>query len=428
MKRYRLKLKRLDFISAVDAGAQGTVSDVALIKRADEGGFEATCRVTKLDEHLGLVFGWALAGTLDGGQSEHVDLQGDAVDVNSTEFIKVAADFMEAAGASDVMHDNEADGRIVFAMPLVPEVNAALGIKSDVHGLAIAMKPSEATFKRFLSGELAAFSIAGVGERIPLEKVSPTRTITVAPSAHQKSTRLTQTKESAAMTLDEALAEIEDLKAKLAAKSEEKDDAEKRASLTDGQRAHLKALDKADAKAFLAKSSADRNLEIAKALEANPIEFTCADGTEIRKSHGPLMLKLAKQADEALKAAQVEKAAREETELRKRAADTIGALAGTDEVHMALLKAAEGIADEKVRTDAIATLKAANMAMATKSVAAGANDGTEPSHKAPQGELDALVAKHMAEHKVDKTAATAAVLSTPDGARLYGAIVKALRK
>jgi len=35
-KRYRLKIKRLDFISSVDAGAQGPISNVALLKRAPD--------------------------------------------------------------------------------------------------------------------------------------------------------------------------------------------------------------------------------------------------------------------------------------------------------------------------------------------------------------------------------------------------------
>lgn len=432
-----------------------------------------------------VIYGWALVCETKNASGEwepYVDTQGDHIP--SDVATEAALDFAKHSRVGKDMHTGDQVGSVPLVYVLT-KASDTLGIVSDKTGVLIGWEPTDPTLLDAVArGERTGFSIGGfveesdsgtakairksaddeepdlatkLGARVfrrfkiseislvdrpamtpaliayvkrdsDEEKVSPTRTITVAPSAHQKSTRLTQTKESAAMTLDEALAEIEDLKAKLAEKAEEKDDAEKRADLTDAQKAHLATLGKGDAKAFLAKSAADRNLEIAKALESNPVEFTCADGTEIRKSHGPLMLKLAKQADEALKAAQVEKAAREETELRKRATDTIGALAGKDEVHMALLKSVEGIADEKVRTDAIATLKAANMAMATKSVAPGANDGSEPSHKAPQGELDALVAKHMAEHKVDKTAATAAVLNTPDGARLYGAIVKALRK
>ena len=171
-KGYRLRIKRLDFISAVDAGAQGPIANVALIKRAkplDPPTIQkATCKVFKLDEKLGLVFGWAMAGTLDGGETPHVDHQDDAIDVTGDDFIKACAEFMEGGAASDVMHDGRKDGRIVFAMPLVKGVNEALGIKSNVEGFAIAMKPSAETFKRFVSGELAAFSIGGIGEREPL--------------------------------------------------------------------------------------------------------------------------------------------------------------------------------------------------------------------------------------------------------------------
>ena len=68
-RRYnRLRIKSLKFISAVDAGAQGPISNVALIKRAgntDE--FSAVCKVALASEPLGIVFGWSLASSLDGG-------------------------------------------------------------------------------------------------------------------------------------------------------------------------------------------------------------------------------------------------------------------------------------------------------------------------------------------------------------------------
>jgi hypothetical protein len=162
---YRLRLKSLTFISAVDAGAQGSVSNVALIKRAPSGDdVTATFKVVKTDDKLGLVFGWALASTIDGGATPHVDLQRDAI-IGDDELIKVAADFMERSAVSDVMHDDKADGKIVFAMPLTKDVANALGVTTKVHGLAIAMRPSPETFKRFVKGELKAFSIAGHGVR-----------------------------------------------------------------------------------------------------------------------------------------------------------------------------------------------------------------------------------------------------------------------
>lgn len=162
---FRLRLKALKFISAVDAGAQGPIADVALIKRApDWSRFDGVARVVKTDEKLGLVFGWALATSLDGGETPHVDLQQDAI-IGDDELIKIAAEFMEQGAASDVMHDDNPDGKIVFAMPLTRDVAGALGITTKVHGLAIAMRPSRETFRRFVSKELNAFSIAGTGVR-----------------------------------------------------------------------------------------------------------------------------------------------------------------------------------------------------------------------------------------------------------------------
>src|SRR5262249_6359398 len=161
----RLRITCLKFISAVDAGAQGPIANVALIKRAAEGDeFEAVCKVALASEKMGLVFGWALASTLDGGKTPHVDLQKDAI-VGDDDLIKIAAAFMEAGGPSDVLHSDVPDGRVLFCLPLTAEVLKALGLQSDVHGLAIGMRPSPETFKRFLSGELNAFSIAGIGER-----------------------------------------------------------------------------------------------------------------------------------------------------------------------------------------------------------------------------------------------------------------------
>ena len=168
MPPYRLRIKRLDFISAVDAGAQGHIANVSLIKRAQKIGKDLACTVAKVDESLGLVFGWAMASSIDGGETPHVDHQDDAIDMSGDDFIKACVEFMETGAAADVMHDGKRDGRVVFAMPLIKQVKDALGIKSDVEGFAIAMKPSPATFKRFQSGELRAFSIGGLGEREPL--------------------------------------------------------------------------------------------------------------------------------------------------------------------------------------------------------------------------------------------------------------------
>jgi hypothetical protein len=170
VKATRLRITSLKFISAVDAGAQGPISNVALIKRAPTGDtFSLTATVAKVDEALGVVFGYAVASTVDGGKSPHIDLQGDAV-VGGDVLIKVALGFAEAGAQSDVMHDCIKDGWIPFLMPLNAETKKAFKLAGDVEGIAIGMKPSAETFKRFQSGELAAFSIYGEGIRTPLEE------------------------------------------------------------------------------------------------------------------------------------------------------------------------------------------------------------------------------------------------------------------
>lgn len=181
----RLRVKKLNFISLVDRGAQGEVSNVALFKRAPDGDeFEAICKVALAaevptgdgNEPIGILFGWALAGTTDGGQTPHIDHQQDHVVVDD-QLIKVAAAFMDAGSPADVMHENVQDGdaRVLFCMPLTTDTLKAFGLKSDVQGLAIGMRPSKETFKRYIAKELNAFSIAGIGERTPVTKATDTK-------------------------------------------------------------------------------------------------------------------------------------------------------------------------------------------------------------------------------------------------------------
>src|SRR6188768_412707 len=104
---FRLRITTLKLISAVDSPAQEHAQAV-LFKRADQrADITATVQVAKLDESLGLVFGYALVTEKDG--AVYHDLHGDAIQ-GGDELIKVAADFMEASATSDVMHDNKPDG------------------------------------------------------------------------------------------------------------------------------------------------------------------------------------------------------------------------------------------------------------------------------------------------------------------------------
>jgi hypothetical protein len=376
VSRYKLKLKRLDFISPVDAPAQETAK-VVLIKRKAEG----VANVVKVADELGLVFCWAFTSKSEG--ADYYDLHGDNID---EDFVAAAAEFMENGGPTDEMHDGEPDGRVVFAMPMTPEIAKAFGVETQTTGLMIALKPSADVLAKFKSGEYTAVSIQGMGERV--EDVG---------AAAAKSTRPTTTNQGDAMKI---------------------------VVLTEAQHAHYSKLSSDDAEAFLAKSSVDRDADVSKAAALDVELYKCDDGTIIRKSQGQALADMAKRADDAMKIAKAEVASRELVELKKRAADMLGALAGTDEVHVELLKAAESISDEAKRTGAIEALKAANAAMVAAGTAKGVNPGADPVIENPQAEYDAAVTKAMADHKVDRFKAADMVLATKRGIELYAAINK----
>jgi len=172
--RYKLKLKQLDFVSLVDDPAQPNAKCL-LIKRAgkpDE--VTATARLVKTNDELGLAFFWAFTTTNPDG-SEHYDLHGDQV-MSGDEMIKAAAAFMESGGAVDEMHDSEATGRVVFAMPMTPEIAKAYGVESKTSGLMVAIRPSADAMAKLKDGTYTAVSIAGIGERVQARKARVLKT------------------------------------------------------------------------------------------------------------------------------------------------------------------------------------------------------------------------------------------------------------
>jgi hypothetical protein len=369
--RYRLKLKRLDFVSAVDDPAQETAK-VLLIKRRQVDG---VAHVAKVADELGLVFCWAFTSKAAG--EDYFDLHGDTID---QDFIKAAAEFMEHGGAVDEMHDGETTGRVVFAMPMTPDVAKAFGIETDTVGLMVALRPSAEALAKFKSGEYTGVSIAGIGEReqVSSKSTRPAQPRKVAPMADE---------EQKTPDLAERMDALEKLVAGIAEKLAAKAEDEKPAELKPDEEA---------------------------AKSADPVVFKCADGTEIRKSAGDVAVAMAKRADAAEKVAKSERDARELVELTKRAGETIPHLGGAMDVKVQLLKAAEAIGPA-----AVEMLKGADAAFAGATVAKGANDGSSPKDATPQGELDAQVAKVATEQKISKAAATSIVLKTEQGRKLY---------
>lgn len=217
--------------------------------------------------------------------------------------------------------------------------------------------------------------------------------------------------------------EIEALKKshtdELAKKDAELAKANKLAALSDVEKAHYNTLaDDAAKDAFLAKSADDRKAVLAKAAEADPVVYKSVAGIEYRKSAGETVIALAKQNDELAKGIAVEKAARENAELEKRASDEFKNLPGTLTEKAALLKSLESIPDEATRKAAIAAVKAGDTAIASAFTRKGAGGGSSESSSASD-QLDTLAKKYASDNKTDYSKAYQAVIKTDEGKKLY---------
>lgn len=122
-----------------------------------------TSKIVKVDEDLGLVFGYAIV-CLEKGVP-HFDLQGDHIPEST--MLKASLDFAENSQMAKDMHGygnygNDSVGSVPFLFPMTTEIAKALGIKVQKTGLLIAMKPSEdEILQKFKSGEYTGFSIGG---------------------------------------------------------------------------------------------------------------------------------------------------------------------------------------------------------------------------------------------------------------------------
>ena len=128
--------------------------------------FETSVEITKYDEDLGLVFGYAIICKKDG--EDYFDRQGDHIPEDA--MLEASLDFMRHSRIADEMHKNDEMGTIVYSMPVTEEIADSLGwgeIKKT--GWAVAVYPNEEMLKKIRKGELTAFSIGGV--RIEDEEV-----------------------------------------------------------------------------------------------------------------------------------------------------------------------------------------------------------------------------------------------------------------
>lgn len=113
--------------------------------------------VAKVDESLGLVFGYAIVSKVDG--EPYFDSQGDHIPEEA--MLKAGTDFMLHSRVAKEMHSGAPVGGVVFAFPMTEDIAKALDIEVRKTGLLIAMRPSSAVLAKYRSGEYTGFSIGG---------------------------------------------------------------------------------------------------------------------------------------------------------------------------------------------------------------------------------------------------------------------------
>lgn len=113
--------------------------------------------VVKVDESLGLVFGFAIVSNVDG--EPYYDSQGDHIPEES--MLKAATDFMSNSRVAKEMHAGTQMGTVVFAFPLTTDIAKSLGIETGKTGLLIAMQPEASVLAKFKDGTYTGFSIGG---------------------------------------------------------------------------------------------------------------------------------------------------------------------------------------------------------------------------------------------------------------------------
>lgn len=121
-------------------------------------------KLTKVNDSLGLVFGWAIVSKIDG--QDYFDTQGHHIPEDV--MLKGSSDYMQNGAIAKEMHVGGEKGKVVFAWPMTAEIAKSMGVRCDQTGLMIAMKPdSESMLQKFRDGTYSGFSIGGSGELVP---------------------------------------------------------------------------------------------------------------------------------------------------------------------------------------------------------------------------------------------------------------------
>lgn len=180
--------------------------------------------------------------------------------------------------------------------------------------------------------------------------------------------------------------------------------AKREAQMTDAEKAVYSKLE-GDAKSeFLFASADERQVEVVKSQDSNPVVYTATNGDVFHKNDDARLVSMAKERDQERKDFLKMQADRAQDGFEKRAQEELAHLPGTVQTHAAILKAIDGIKDEAVRDEAIKTLKAQNakMAPAFREVgSAGVKPGDNANNtggRTAHEELDQLAKDYVKAH------------------------------
>ena len=114
--------------------------------------------VSKVDEALGIVFGYAIVCSED--SADYYDVQGDHIP--ETAMLEATASFMSGQRVAKDMHQGGPVGQVVYGFPVTNDIASSLDINVRKTGFVVGMKPdSQELLEKYASGEYTGFSIGG---------------------------------------------------------------------------------------------------------------------------------------------------------------------------------------------------------------------------------------------------------------------------
>lgn len=117
--------------------------------------------VAKVDNQLGLVFGYAIVCKENG--DDYFDTQHDHIPEDV--MLEGTFDYMGGDRIAKDSHRGDAIGQVVYGFPLTTDIAKALNISAPRTGFIIGMRPRSDVLEKFHSGEYTGFSIGGRGRR-----------------------------------------------------------------------------------------------------------------------------------------------------------------------------------------------------------------------------------------------------------------------